>query len=131
MSKIEWTGRTWNPVTGCTRASSGCDNCYAVTMTHRLAGMGQTKTVDLRVREMPRTETEVANALTRLISELSYWQGEAKIAKTTAISLERLLMTEREQAEVTIKSLRCENRKLRDNLRYYCDERKAKRARVL
>lgn len=43
MSNIEWTEKTWNPVTGCTRASAGCDNCYAVTMTHRLAGMGQTE----------------------------------------------------------------------------------------
>ena len=40
-SKIEWTEATWNPVTGCTRVSSGCDNCYAVQQTHRLAGMGQ------------------------------------------------------------------------------------------
>ena len=29
MSKIEWTDRTWNPVTGCTKVSSGCVNCYA------------------------------------------------------------------------------------------------------
>lgn len=42
-SKIEWTTDTWNPVTGCTRVSSGCDNCYAVGMTRRLAGMPQTK----------------------------------------------------------------------------------------
>lgn len=40
-SKIEWTEATWNPVTGCTRVSSGCDNCYAVPQTHRLANMGQ------------------------------------------------------------------------------------------
>jgi protein gp37 len=26
---IEWTDTTWNPVTGCTRISAGCDNCYA------------------------------------------------------------------------------------------------------
>lgn len=43
MSAIEWTDDTWNPVTGCTRASKGCDNCYAVTMTHRLEAMGQTE----------------------------------------------------------------------------------------
>ena len=43
MSKIEWTQETWNPVVGCTRASAGCDNCYAVTMTKRLAAMGQEK----------------------------------------------------------------------------------------
>lgn len=42
-SSIEWTEATWNPVTGCTRASPGCDNCYAVTMTRRLAAMGQGK----------------------------------------------------------------------------------------
>lgn len=40
-SKIEWTDITWNPVTGCTRVSAGCDNCYAVRMTKRLESMGQ------------------------------------------------------------------------------------------
>ena len=34
-AKIEWASSTWNPVTGCTRASAGCDNCYAVKMSHR------------------------------------------------------------------------------------------------
>ena len=43
MSTIEWTDETWNPVTGCTRASPGCDHCYAVTMTRRLEAMGQEK----------------------------------------------------------------------------------------
>ncbi len=42
-TSIEWTDKTWNPVTGCTRASTGCDNCYAVTMTKRLEAMGQEK----------------------------------------------------------------------------------------
>lgn len=42
-SSIEWTEETWNPVTGCTRASAGCDLCYAVTMTRRLAAMGSEK----------------------------------------------------------------------------------------
>jgi protein gp37 len=35
-SAIEWTDATWNPVTGCTRVSSGCDNCYAATLATRL-----------------------------------------------------------------------------------------------
>lgn len=39
-SGIEWTGATWNLVSGCTRASEGCDHCYAVQMTHRLGAMG-------------------------------------------------------------------------------------------
>lgn len=35
-SAIEWTDATWNPVTGCTRISAGCDNCYAATLSTRL-----------------------------------------------------------------------------------------------
>jgi protein gp37 len=42
-SSIEWTDETWNPVVGCTRASEGCDNCYAVKQTKRLEAMGQEK----------------------------------------------------------------------------------------
>jgi len=40
-SKIEWTGSTWNPVTGCTKISPGCQNCYAERMSKRLLAMGQ------------------------------------------------------------------------------------------
>lgn len=40
VSAIEWTEETWNPVTGCTKVSSGCDNCYAEVMARRLQAMG-------------------------------------------------------------------------------------------
>lgn len=40
-STIEWTETTWNPVTGCTKISPGCANCYAERMAHRLKEMGQ------------------------------------------------------------------------------------------
>ena len=40
MSKIEWTEATWNPVTGCSKVSSGCLNCYAERMAYRLQKMG-------------------------------------------------------------------------------------------
>jgi protein gp37 len=40
-SSIEWTESTWNPVTGCTKISSGCANCYAERMARRLKAMGQ------------------------------------------------------------------------------------------
>ena len=33
-SRIEWTDSTWNPVTGCTKVSAGCENCYAHTLAH-------------------------------------------------------------------------------------------------
>jgi protein gp37 len=39
-SKIEWTEMTWNPVTGCTKVSAGCKNCYAERMAKRLQAMG-------------------------------------------------------------------------------------------
>lgn len=39
-TKIEWTERTWNPVTGCTKISPGCKHCYAETMAKRLQAMG-------------------------------------------------------------------------------------------
>ena len=42
-TKIEWTDRTWNPVTGCTKKSEGCVHCYAEVMARRLKGMGQIK----------------------------------------------------------------------------------------
>jgi protein gp37 len=39
-SAIEWTQATWNPVTGCTKVSPGCKNCYAERMSKRLQAMG-------------------------------------------------------------------------------------------
>ncbi len=42
-TKIEWTDKTWNPITGCTKISPGCVHCYAETMTRRLMAMRQAK----------------------------------------------------------------------------------------
>lgn len=36
---IEWTDATWNPVTGCTKISAGCDNCYAERFAERFRGV--------------------------------------------------------------------------------------------
>ena len=38
-SAIEWTDATWNPVTGCTEVSPGCDHCYARTIAERFRGV--------------------------------------------------------------------------------------------
>ena len=38
-STIEWTDTTWNPVTGCTKISAGCDNCYAARFSERFRGV--------------------------------------------------------------------------------------------
>lgn len=42
-SSIEWTDATWNPSTGCTHVSAGCDHCYAEVLALRLQRMGQAK----------------------------------------------------------------------------------------
>lgn len=42
-TKIEWTDKTWNPITGCTKRSTGCLHCYAETMSRRLKAMGLDK----------------------------------------------------------------------------------------
>jgi protein gp37 len=39
-TSIEWTEQTWNPTTGCTKISPGCQNCYAEVMARRLKAMG-------------------------------------------------------------------------------------------
>lgn len=38
-STIEWTDTTWNPVTGCTKVSAGCANCYAARFSERFRGV--------------------------------------------------------------------------------------------
>lgn len=39
-TQIEWTDSTWNPVRGCTKVSSGCDNCYAMSVANRFKQPG-------------------------------------------------------------------------------------------
>ncbi|MDH5612326.1 MAG: phage Gp37/Gp68 family protein [Gammaproteobacteria bacterium] len=39
-TQIEWTEQTWNPITGCSKVSAGCKNCYAEVMAKRLKAMG-------------------------------------------------------------------------------------------
>jgi protein gp37 len=46
---IEWTDATWNPVTGCTRVTAGCDHCYAATLAEnrlRKVYLARTPVVD-------------------------------------------------------------------------------------
>lgn len=43
MSAIEWTDETWNPATGCSKVSRGCDNCYAEEVAIKLKKWGQKK----------------------------------------------------------------------------------------
>ena len=52
-SKIEWTDSTWNPVTGCTKITRGCDHCYAERFAERfrdVAGHPFESGFDLKLR---------------------------------------------------------------------------------
>lgn len=80
ISKIEWTESTWNPVTGCTKISSGCKNCYAERMARRLKMMGQANyingfqvTVHEHVLEYPlrwkKPQTIFVNSMSDLFHE--------------------------------------------------------------
>lgn len=42
-TKIEWTNETWNIITGCNKASEGCQHCFAESMHRRLTAMRQKK----------------------------------------------------------------------------------------
>jgi protein gp37 len=65
-TKIEWVkngdgtqGKTWNPVTGCTKVSPGCEHCYAERMSKRLAGRcGYPADNPFKVTLHPRRLTE-------------------------------------------------------------------------
>jgi protein gp37 len=46
QSNIEWTEATWNPVTGCSKVSAGCKNCYAERLAFRLQAMGNPRYVN-------------------------------------------------------------------------------------
>lgn len=52
-TRIEWTDEVWNPMTGCTKISSGCDNCYAYTVAH-------SRTKDIYLRQLPVRDTSTA-----------------------------------------------------------------------
>lgn len=45
-TKIEWTDKTWNPITGCTKLSDGCAHCYAEVMARRLKSMEKKKYIN-------------------------------------------------------------------------------------
>jgi protein gp37 len=55
-SKIEWTDATWNPVTGCTKVSPGCDHCYAEGIANRFRGPAFPNGFDVTLRENRLTE---------------------------------------------------------------------------
>lgn len=76
-SHIEWTEATWNPVTGCTKITQGCKNCYAERLANRLMKMGVPRYSDgFRVRlhpdvlELPKTWKKPRTIFVNSMSDL-------------------------------------------------------------
>lgn len=76
-SRIEWTDATWNPVTGCTKISPGCKNCYAHRMARRLHAMGQVRyrnnfavTLQVDVVDQPLRWTQPRKIFVNSMSDL-------------------------------------------------------------
>ena len=72
---IEWTDRTWNPATGCTRVSPGCDRCYAETIARRFSGSaafpnGFTVTLHPERLDAPRRWRRPARVFVNSMSDL-------------------------------------------------------------
>ncbi len=80
-SSIEWTESTWNPITGCSKISSGCKNCYAERMAKRLQAMNQPNyrngfklTTHWHAMEMPlkwkKSQTVFVNSMSDIFHRL-------------------------------------------------------------
>ena len=97
-TKIEWTDKTWNPITGCTKQSAGCQHCYAETMARRLKAMGLDKYQNgFQLTLHPSSEvtltnlkvivygTGAASAITDVVDGVSYtvaWKGQGPAVPT-------------------------------------------------
>ena len=70
-STIEWTNSTWNPVTGCTKVSAGCDHCYAECLSERFRGVkGHPFATDFDLTLRPKPHL-------RQFDERSFLQGRS------------------------------------------------------
>ena len=80
-SAIEWTNATWNPVTGCTRVSAGCDHCYAARMTYRLERMRNDRYTGLTVlnNKEDRHFSGVVRCHEDLLDQPLHWRNPRRI----------------------------------------------------
>ncbi len=82
MTKIEWArnqdgsrGETWNPVVGCSILSSGCTNCYAMKMAHRIEAMNLEAESRGKGKSAPQYD-----GTTRVVNGKAVWTGKIALA---------------------------------------------------
>lgn len=112
-SHIEWTEATWNPVTGCSKVSAGCKNCYAERLAFRLQSMGNLRyrngfrvTLHEDVIDLPKRWREPRLIFVNSMSDLFHEQVPVEFIR-------RLFSTMRECRHHTFQILTKRSRRLR------------------
>ncbi len=113
-SKIEWTQATWNPVTGCTKVSQGCKNCYAERLALRLQAMGNVRyrngfqvTLHPDLVDLPRRWREPRLIFVNSMSDMLHEQIPLEF-------IQRVFQTMVECPQHTFQILTKRSRRLRD-----------------
>ena len=78
-TSIEWAGKVWNPLRGCSRKSSGCEKCYAERVAHRFSGPGQPYEGLTRLTKKGPVWTGEVRTVPENLSEPLRWRKPAKI----------------------------------------------------
>ena len=76
---IEWTDSTWNPVTGCTQVSAGCDHCYALTLANRLLAAQYTARSPVRSTSSNRRDPFAVRLWPERLGEPLQWAKPRRV----------------------------------------------------
>ncbi len=76
---IEWTDATWNPTTGCTRVSAGCDNCYAETLARRLLNQVYTRRLPVVDTSANRQDPFAVRVWPERLVQPSRWKDPRRV----------------------------------------------------
>ena len=117
-SNIEWTEATWNPVTGCSKVSTGCKHCYAERLARRLQAMGAvryrngfTVTLHPAVLDLPKRWRQPRMIFVNSMSDLFHEHVPLEF-------IQRVFATMRDCPQHTFQILTKRSARLRDLAQY-------------
>jgi len=117
-SNIEWTEATWNPVTGCSKVSTGCKHCYAERLARRLQAMGNvryrngfTVTLHPAVLDLPKRWRQPRMIFVNSMSDLFHEHVPLEF-------IQRVFATMRDCPQHTFQILTKRSARLRDLAQY-------------
>lgn len=76
---IEWTDSTWNPTTGCTAVSTGCDHCYARTLAETRLADGYLKRLPVLDTDENRDDPFAVRLWEERLTQPGRWSGRRRI----------------------------------------------------